>query len=112
MTFQDVRFTHDSISECFAPYTKEGHGFDQFFLFYPVVSCLGFHVVLAHDSFARVVHQEFFSFRQDGIEVTEKEKLKVLSSAKELLDSDQDRDDSERVYQMHWISLLLLYLMG
>lgn len=44
----DVRFTHDSISECFAPYVK------------------------------------------DGEQLTNKERLKVLSSAKELLDGDEE----------------------
>eukprot|EP00435_Cladocopium_sp_Y103_P049238 s2040_g14.t1 len=44
----DVRFTHDSISECFAPYVK------------------------------------------DGEQLTDKERLKVLSSAKELLDGDEE----------------------
>ncbi|CAL1140540.1 unnamed protein product [Cladocopium goreaui] len=44
----DVRFTHDSISECFSPYVK------------------------------------------DGEQLTNKERLKVLSSAKELLDGDEE----------------------
>ncbi|CAK9053277.1 unnamed protein product [Durusdinium trenchii] len=44
----DIRFTHDSISECFAPYTK------------------------------------------DGVEIKEREQLKILSSAQELLDTAQE----------------------